>query len=111
MKKFLKNKVTIASILIMVISSVLDHNNSFYHFCYTKINPPISEFVGKNILYGINRLVHRVDIIGKSKEFSNPLKEKDFIDLKLSSGTYNILIKIKLPSGEIRQAFEKFIMK
>jgi len=36
---------------------------------------------------------------------------KDFIDLKLSSGTYNILIKIKLPSGEIRQAFEKFIMK
>ena len=36
---------------------------------------------------------------------------KDYIDLKLSSGTYNILIKIKLPSGEIRQAFEKFIMK
>ena len=94
MKNFLKNKVTIASILIMVISSVLYHNNSFYHFFYTKINPPISEFVGKNILYGINRLVHRVDIIGKSKEFSNPLKEKDFIDLKIDKKEIKFLKKL-----------------
>tara|TARA_B110000971_G_scaffold70986_1_gene72800 strand:- start:1271 stop:2887 length:1617 start_codon:yes stop_codon:yes gene_type:complete len=94
MKNFLKNKVTIASILIMVISSVLYHNNSFYHFFYTKINPPISEFVGKNILYGINRLVHRVDIIGKSKEFSNPLKEKDFIDLKIDKKEFKFLKKL-----------------
>ena len=35
----------------------------------------------------------------------------DSIDLQLSSGVYNILIKIKLPSGEVHQAFEKFIMK
>ena len=35
----------------------------------------------------------------------------DSIDLKLSSGIYNILIEIKLPSGKFHQAFEKFIMK
>ena len=46
MKNFLKNKVTIASILILVISSVLYHNKSFYNFFYTKINPSISELVG-----------------------------------------------------------------
>lgn len=83
MKNFLKNKVTIASILILFISSVLYHNKSFYNFFYSDINPSISELVGKNILFGINRAVHRIDIVGKVKQLSNSLDEDNFIDLQI----------------------------
>ena len=34
------------------------------------------------------------DIIGKSKEFSNPLKEKDFIDLKIDKKEVKFLKKL-----------------
>jgi len=94
MKNFLKNKVTIASILILVISSVLYHNRSFYNFFYTKINPSISELVGKNILFGINRVVHSVDIVGKVKELSNSLDEDDFIDLQIEKKEVKFLKKL-----------------
>ena len=94
MKNFLKNKVTIASILILVISSVLYHNRSFYNFFYTKINPSMSELVGKNILFGINRVVHSVDIVGKVKELSNSLDEDDFIDLQIEKKEVKFLKKL-----------------
>ena len=94
MKNFLKNKVTIASILILVISSVLYHNRSFYNFFYTKINPSISELVGKNILFGINRVVHSIDIVGKVKELSNSLDEDDFIDLQIEKKEVKFLKKL-----------------
>ena len=94
MKNFLKNKVTIASILILVISSVLYHNKSFYNFFYTKINPSISELVGKNILFGINRVVHCVDIVGKVKQLSNSLNEDDFIDLQIKKKEVKFLKKL-----------------
>ena len=53
------------------------------------------------------------DALGRQVQKINKVinSNNDSIDLQLSSGVYNILIKIKLPSGEIRQAFEKFIMK
>ena len=94
MKNFLKNKVTIASILILVISSVLYHNKSFYNFFYTDINPSISELAGKNILFGINRVVHYLDIVGKVKELSNSLDEDNFIDLQIEKKEVKILKKL-----------------
>ena len=93
MKNFLKNKVTIASILIFVISSVLYHNKSFYNYFYTKINSSISELVGKNILFGINRAVHYLDIVGKVKELSNSLEEDNFIDLQIEKKEVKVLKK------------------
>jgi hypothetical protein len=94
MKNFLKNKVTIASILILVISSVLYHNKSFYNFFYTDINPSISELAGKNILFGINRVVHYLDVVGKVKELSNSLDEDNFIDLQIEKKEVKILKKL-----------------
>lgn len=94
MKNFLKNKVTITSILILVISSLLYNNKSFYNFFYTKINPSISELVGKNILFGINRVVHCVDIVGKVKELSNSLNEDDFIDIQIEKKEVKFLKKL-----------------
>ena len=53
------------------------------------------------------------DALGRQVQKINKVinSNNDSIDLQLSSGVYNILIKIKLPSGEVHQAFEKFIMK
>lgn len=94
MKNFLKNKVTIASILILFISSVLYHNKSFYNFFYSDINPSISELVGKNILFGINRAVHRIDIVGKVKQLSNSIDENNFIDLQIEKKEVKLLKKL-----------------
>ena len=94
MKNFLKNKVTIASILILFISSLFYHNKSFYNLFYSKVNPSISEFVGKNILLGINRVVHSVDIIGKAKELSNSLNNDDFIDIQIDKKEVKFLKKL-----------------
>lgn len=94
MIKFLKNKVAIASILILFISSVLYHNKSFYNFLYTEINPCISELVGKNMLFGINRAVHYLDVVGKVKELYNSLDEDDFIDLQIEKKEVKILKKL-----------------
>ena len=70
------------------------------HFEFNNLNVQSVEY---KIYDAVGREVQKINRVINSS--------KDFVDLKLSSGTYNILIKIKLPSGEIRQAFEKFIMK
>ena len=45
-------------------------------------------------MFGINRVVHCVDIVGKVKQLSNSLNEDDFIDLQIKKKEVKFLKKV-----------------
>ena len=95
-------------------SSLSTSNISFKNNLDLYPNPTERELYFTFDYFNVETVEYKIyDTAGRQVQKINKVinSSNDSINLQLSSGVYNILIKIKLPSGKVHQAVEKFIMK
>jgi len=81
-KSYVKKAIGLFAILF-IIGCILYHNDTCYTVFRDKINPRVINYLGIDLLTGMNRFAHSLDIIGKVKSLQNPLKESDFMDIEI----------------------------
>jgi hypothetical protein len=72
-------------VCFIVVLSCLYHNDNFYRSLKNKYNPKILKTIGWDVLSDINGIAHSFDFVGVVKKGSNPLKESNYIDIKIDS--------------------------
>ena len=103
-KYFTKKKMSIYLFLFLTFA-FLYHNDKTYTYYEDNINPEMIRITGKDPLLKLNNMLHHLDVFGKLKKISNPLKNSDIIDIqiiesekkKLDNFSYSIpLVKKKV---------------
>ena len=81
-KYFTKKKMSIYLFLFLTFA-FLYHNDKTYTYYEDNINPEMIRITGKDPLLKLNNMLHHLDVFGKLKKISNPLKNSDIIDIQI----------------------------
>lgn len=90
-KRITKRKVGML-LLFLIFFSFMYHNDSVYDYYEEKINPTITNKLGKDPLAWLNNRLHKVDAIGMIKKINHPIHDTDYVDIQISNSEHQELI-------------------